>query len=102
MAIRNLSPGEGLMVPRSSCQLSLLQKPAIERFRQVGVREWAEFIPTRSIWSFAKGTAIGYKIPRPPDFPQITQIDADTITKSPGLYLRHLRHLRADEIDSTH
>jgi len=29
-------------------------------------------------------------------FPQITQIDADYITKSPGLYLRYLRHLRAN------
>jgi hypothetical protein len=28
-------------------------------------------------------------------FPQITQIDADDITKGPGLYLRYLRHLRA-------
>jgi len=28
-------------------------------------------------------------------FPQIAQIDADTITKSPGLYLHYLRHLRA-------
>jgi hypothetical protein len=27
--------------------------------------------------------------------PQITQIDADDITKGPGLYLRYLRHLRA-------
>jgi hypothetical protein len=26
-----------------------------------------------------------------PVFPQITQIDADNITKGPGLYLRHLR-----------
>jgi len=29
-------------------------------------------------------------------FPQITLIDADYITKCPGLYLRYLRHLRAD------
>jgi hypothetical protein len=27
--------------------------------------------------------------------PQITQIDADDITKNLGLYLRYLRHLRA-------
>jgi len=28
-------------------------------------------------------------------FPQITQIDADFITKGPEPYLRYLRHLRA-------
>jgi len=31
----------------------------------------------------------------PSFFPQITQIDADDITKGPGLDLRYLRHLRA-------
>jgi len=29
-------------------------------------------------------------------FPQITPIDADTITTSLGIYLRYLRHLRAN------
>jgi len=28
---------------------------------------------------------------------QITQIDADTISRSPDLHLRYLRHLRANE-----
>ena len=29
-------------------------------------------------------------------FPQMTQIDADNITQSPGLYLRYQRDLRTD------
>ena len=49
---------------------------------------------TKKVRRPASGTRVQPK--RLLTYPQITQIDADIITKGPGLYLRDLRDLRAN------